>query len=75
MFSREPVVFFSVLDYHVADNSFIVQFATAALKSPHKIRPESQTKCIAKIGRVYHANTQVVTVADCYNMWRKLCWK
>lgn len=49
MFSREPVVFFfSVLDAHVADNLFIVQFATAALKSPHKIRPESQTKLYCK---------------------------
>ncbi len=48
MFSREPVVFFSVLDTHVADNSFILQFATAALKYPHKIRSESKTKLYCK---------------------------
>lgn len=48
MFSIEPIVFFSVLDAHVADNSFIVQFATAALKSPHKIRSESKTKLYSK---------------------------
>lgn len=44
MFSRVPVVFLSVLDAHVAGNSFIVQFATAALKSPRKIRSESKTE-------------------------------
>lgn len=44
MFSREPVVFCPVLDAHVAGNSFIAQFVTAALKSPHEIRSESKTK-------------------------------
>lgn len=72
MFSRVPVVFLSILDAHVAGNSFIVQFCDCCIEvsSQNDLKKNNlKHKFTAKMAVFYHTSRQLQTVT----IWRESC--